>query len=760
MLFKTRKSRAFFRFCAFVLIFGVFFALVPLSEAADSSLERSFLEAAKKGFPPLTPTERENQLSRAIGFLLKQNHLTKKPTDAVLSQRAFDLYLQALDPAKIYFSQSDLEEFSPRGKDIGKMVASGNIAFAFEVFNRYLQRMDQRITTVLELLDEPIDFTAEEEIVIDRKLLRYPQDEEEIRNRWMQRIKYELLQMKDEENLKAKQKQEKAEPEESLSPDWETLKKRLKRKYIYYSKAMHQRNNDDLLEIFLTALANAHDPHSSYMSPSSYEDFLIRLRLNLDGIGATLQSNEGFTVVKKLVSEGAAAKSGLLQAEDRIVAVGQDETGPMVDVYDMKSNDVVDRIRGKSGTRVRLEIVAPEFADKFAEFKEEGTEKPPTKIIAITRERVQWKDKAARSEIFEFGQKPDGSPYKLGIIDLPSFYSDSIAMQRGESGGCSTTGDVRKILREFVKHQIDAVLVDLRNNPGGSLPEAVSLTGLFIEKGNVVQTKDLGTKVNSLDDYDPSIEWTGPLVVMINKFSASASEIFAGAIKDYRRGILLGDSTTHGKGSVQDLKNIAMILFKDPYSSKYGALKLTVSAFYLPSGVSPQLDGVRSDVILPSLVDHLEDITEGDFDYPLSFEKIPASRFHPLYTYVNPRIVQELKQNSAKRVLENKEFQKILRKIALYKESKSRKTRPLSEAKFFEDIEKLRVEKDEIEKIAEEESENDGTIERDFYLEEAMSLTIDYITALDRSGIAFPREKSILQGGTLNYLFGQQAPGR
>ncbi len=725
----------------------------------------------------LVPTQQDRTIAQAVETLLGHSHLSKKPTDETLSERGFELFFKSLDPFKNYFYQSDVDEFAKRAKSIGAKAQTGDVAFAFDVFNLYLKRVDERLDWVMSQLDNPVDLSTDEEIVVDRKILTYPKTEAEAQDRWRKRIKSDLLALKAEEIDKLRDKARKEAKKEAAEkggtvdesklptsaelekqvPDWDTLRKRLKRSYFYYKKRVHQRSNDDLLESFLTAIANAYDPHTSYMSPSTFENFMIQMRLNLDGIGATLTTIDGFTVVNKLVPGGAAAKSGLLKADDRIVAVGQNANGQMQDVFDMKLDDVVAKVRGKRGTQVRLEIADPTEVDKYAEYKEEGKPKPATKTITITREKVELDDQAAKSEVFEAGKKSDGSPFKIGVIDLPSFYFDLEAAQRGDPNFRSTTNDVRKILRKFVADNVDAVVLDLRMNGGGSLQEVVTLTGLFIETGTVVMTKDLGSRATNLDDRDPSVDWTGPLVVVINKGSASASEIFAGAIKDYHRGLIVGDSTTHGKGSVQDLKDIGKLLLGGaPNSSRYGALKLTVQGFYLPSGNSPQLHGVASDVEYPSFLNHYEGISEKDLDYPLSFEKIPAAKY-PTFPYVNDTIVKELREKSAARVNASPDFQKTLKDIQIYLEYKAKKTRTLNETKYFEERDRLRAEKEETDKLMElENDESKEKIERTYYLNEVFATTVDYIQALDAAGISFPKDRSIKGGMSLFHgLFGR-----
>ena len=722
----------------------------------------------------LAPTPRDQKIALSVEQLLEVSHLDKRKTDETLSERSFELFFKALDPRKTYFYQSDVDEFAKRAKTIGEKAQTGDVVFAFDVFNLFLKRIDERMGWVMAMLDRPIDLSIDEEIVVDRKIMTYPKTEAEAQDRWRKQVKMDLLASKADEIEKLRSNARKelrkeaavkgivvdfsrlpttAELESQVS-DWDTLRKRLKRSYFYFQKRWHQKNNDDLLEYFLTAIANAYDPHTSYMSPSTFTNFMIQMRLGLDGIGATLTSIDGFTAVNRLVPDGPADKSGLLKADDRIVAVGQGTNDPMVDVFDMKLDEVVAQVRGKRGTQVRLEIVDAGDVDKYAEYKEDGKPKPSTKTITITRGKVELKEQAAKETIFEAGQKPDGSPYRIGVIDLPSFYFDLEAARRGDRDFRSSTNDVRKILRQFVSEKVDAVILDLRFNGGGSLQEVVTLPGLFIETGTVVMTKDLGAKAMNLDDRDPSVEWTGPLVVMVNKASASASEIFAGAIKDYGRGLIVGDSTTHGKGSVQDLKDIGnMLLGGVPNASRFGALKLTVQGFYLPGGNSPQGDGVTSDVEYPSFLNHLDGISENDLEHTLSFEKIPAAKY-PTFSYINDAIVNEVREKSALRIGTNPDFQGVLKDIQTYLEYKAKKTRTLNEKKYFEERERLRAEKEETDKLMEmENDEEKGKIERDYYMNEVLATTVDYIHALSAAGITFPKDKAIKGGISLFNLF-------
>jgi carboxyl-terminal processing protease len=477
---------------------------------------------------------------------------------------------------------------------------------------------------------------------------------------------------------------------------------------------MGQTDDQELLEMYLTSLTTAFDPHTTYMAPASVENFEIMMQLKLEGIGASLQGIDGYTVVKKIIPGGAAEKEGQLKLEDKIIAVGEGDNGELVDVVDMKLNDVVKMIRGKRGTVVRLQVIS--------------LKDPKPHIIKITREQVELKDSEAQGKVFDAGHKSDGKPYRVGVINLPSFYMDMEGARHGDPNYKSTTRDVRRILDDFKQQGVDAVVMDLRTNGGGSLSEAITLTGLFLKEGPVVQVKDNDNRVQSYDDHHQGIEWSGPLVVLISKFSASASEIFAGAIQDYNRGLIVGDTSTHGKGTVQSLLNLGEQLFRVPNPPKMGELKITIQQFYRPGGDSTQLRGVVSDIVLPSLSSHYKDISEADLDYPLPFDHVEAQPFTK-FDQVNPAIVNQLKKLLAGRVTASDKFKKLERNIVHYQEQIAKKSITLNEAKFLKDRAEMNADKEE-EKAIEKLSENPSGIERDYYMDEVLSIVTDYINQM------------------------------
>jgi len=499
----------------------------------------------------------------------------------------------------------------------------------------------------------------------------------------------------------------------------EEAREKLRKRYTSFAKRMAQYDTEEVIEMFLTAVTTSYDPHTTYFSKTTYDNFMIQMRLNLEGIGASLQSSDGTTIVKRVVPGGAADKHGKLKVEDHIVSVGQGPKGEMVDVTDMKLDDVVQLIRGKANTIVRLGV-------KLANTNEQKT-------YTIVREKIQLADSAAQGEIFEAGTKADGSTYKIGVIDLPSFYADMDGARKGATDYRSTTRDVRKILDDFNAKGVESVVLDLRHNGGGSLSEAINCTGLFIKAGPVVQVKDFFGAVRPLYDEDQSIAWSGPLVVVTSKFSASASEILAGAIQDYKRGLIVGDTSTHGKGTVQSLLDLDRDFFRVEMQPKLmGALKITMQQFYRPEGASTQKKGVVADIVLPSFSDHM-DVGEADLDYAIEFDRVRASRFEP-FSLVNPQLTGDLTKASKDRIAQSTFFKELDTDINRYIEAKAKKSVSLNEVEFFAQRE-IDSDKEE-EKALEEQINADKKIERDEYLSEVLSIAADYIRMLKENQLA------------------------
>ncbi len=649
------------------------------------------------------PQDNDHHVTTMVTDLLNTEHLSKRPLDNEVSRRAMDVFLRQLDPMKVYFQQSDIDEFMRSRDLLDDYVKRGDISFAYTVFRRYLERLGQRVAGVEELLKVEHDFTVDEDLIVEPDDIEYVKDDAGARERWRKRIKYELLLRKADDLTS------------------EEAKEKISRRYSNFYKIRQQTDGNELLERFLSAVTTSYDPHTTYMSPDSLTNFHINMRLNLEGIGAALSLDDGFTVVTKIIPGGAADKAAELKPEDRIVSVGQGTDGEMTDVVDMKLGDVVKLIRGRAGTVVRLGVQPADSTE--------------TNTYSITRAKIELKDSEARGEVVEEGKRQDGNPYKFGVIDLPSFYMDMSGARHGVRNFKSTTRDVRKILEDFNSKNVDCVVLDLRQNGGGSLTEAIHLTGLFIDKGPVVQVKDVNGQIQHYDDDERGMVWSGPLVVLTSKFSASASEILAGAIQDYRRGIIVGDEATHGKGTVQSLLDLGSQINHVPDPPNLGALKITMQQFYRPNGDSTQKRGVLADVDLPWLTNEM-DVGEADLDYAVEFDRIPAAPFRK-DDVVNPKLLTELKARSVARRNESEDFQKLDKNIRRYREQKDKKVVTLNEEKFLAERAELDAEREE-EKHFKEQFENADrpVFDRNFYTEEVLAVAIDYLELMQKSRFA------------------------
>jgi len=656
---------------------------------------------------PTAPSASHRQVTLAVSALLHRDHLSGHRIDDEISQRCSKAFLEMLDPMKLYFYQSDVDRFMAYRNELDDLVKRGDVNFAYDVFRTFLQRVDERLMLVDGLLSGDHDFTIDEAMVTDWDEATYPKTPEDAKERWRKRVKYDLLVLKVDDT----------DPKEAVE--------KLRKRYNSFAKRMHQTNSEDLLEMYLTSLTTAFDPHTTYMSPSTLENFEIAMRLELEGIGASLKSEDGYVVVHKVVRGGAADKDGRLHVGDKIIAVGQGKTGEMIDILDMRLSDVVKKIRGKRGTVVRLKI--------------EPVDSKKTETIEITRARIELSDREAFGKIYShrkspegqivgLEEKPDGELYKIGVIDLPSFYMDMAGARRGLQDYKSTTRDVRRILEEFNESGVDAVVLDLRANGGGSLTEAINLTGLFIDEGLVVQVKDSDGRIHPYHDLDRGVAWSGPLVVLTSKFSASASEILAGAIKDYGRGLIVGDRATHGKGTVQSLLDLGNQLFRIPNAPKMGALKVTMQQFYRPNGASTQNRGVLADVEWPSMTSHL-DVGESDLDYPVAFDRVKPQQFDKL-GQMTDSFRRQLNEMSKRRCAESEDFQKVVEKINKYKKQKEQKYVTLNEKKFMEERAGL---KDEKQRKKELDDPDRPRIKEDFYLDEAMNIAADYVQVIRQS---------------------------
>jgi len=642
------------------------------------------------------------EVRHLVGLYLKM-HFANSSFDDELSRRTLDNFIKAWDPGKVYFLKADVKALEDKyATKLDDMITDANCSALDDVMKIYSKRFFERQKTIAQAIDAKHDFTVDEYMDIDRKKMEFATTTEEISERWRQRVKFQLLQMK------------------TTLADLDKAKEKLRKRYELAAKRQKELSSDDMYSMFLNGFSLSMDPHSDYMSPEQLEDFRITTRLSLEGIGAVLRSDDGFTTIQSLVPGGAASKTGKVKVEDKIIAVAQGNDSP-VDVIDMDLREVVKLIRGTRGTEVRLTL-AREDGGKTAQI-----------IVPIIREKVQLQDRAAKSKVYEVvvdETKEVKRTLKIGVIDLPSFYIDFEGRQNREASFKSSSRDMLNEIKKLNTSGVDGVIVDLRSNGGGSLDESIDIAGFFFDKGPVVQIKDNRGKIFVQSDEDEKTHYSGPLVVMINRQSASASEIFAGAIQDYKRGLIVGDTHTFGKGTVQNLNDI---------DEKLGAIKVTISKFYRPSGSSTQLRGVESDIVFPDVMDEFE-IGEKHYDYALPWEKIKPSTYKT-FPHVTPEIVKKLADRSKERVSTDEGFKKVFEAIAEYKKGAESRSKVSLKKDVVVDAKTAKAgtktgakpadKKEEVTKAAEVEDEDkELTIAEDVHMQEALRLSADYVQLL------------------------------
>ncbi|MBB5209624.1 carboxy terminal-processing peptidase [Chiayiivirga flava] len=542
------------------------------------------------------PTEKQAETAAWVAQLLSNSrfHYQPLPLDDALSEKIYDRYLKSLDGDKAFLLASDVEAFSKYRESFDDALRDRQLQPAFDMFNTYVQRVGERTAFAREYLKgDNFDFTADESYDYDREDATYAMNSDELDALWKKRIKNDVLRLK------------------LAGKDLPAIRDTLDKRYVNYDARVREINSEDVFQTFMNAYANAIEPHTAYMNPRTTENFNISMRLSLEGIGAVLQRNdEEMTVVRQVVPGGPAGLSGKLKVGDRIVGVGQGKQGPMTDVIGWRIDDVVDLIRGAKDTYVRLDVLP-------AEAGSDG----PHEIVTLIRQKVKLEEQAAKKSIVEV--KDGDGMRRIGIIELPTFYQDFEGRRRDEADYRSATRDVAKLIEELKADRVDGLVVDLRDNGGGSLTEAIELTGLFIDQGPVVQVRDSAARVQVESDGKSGTLWDGPLAVLTNRASASASEIFAAAIQDYGRGLIIGEPT-FGKGTVQNLVDLDM--FARGEKPGLGQLKLTVAQFFRIDGGSTQHKGVSPDIGFPVTLD-AEDYGESSFDNALPWTQIKPATF-------------------------------------------------------------------------------------------------------------------------------------
>ncbi|MBX9578635.1 MAG: carboxy terminal-processing peptidase [Chthoniobacterales bacterium] len=618
------------------LLLGASLQAAPIQEMT-SPIATASLSATPNPSPSPAPAVME-PIAATVGRILEQGHFLRLPlndpnpphdpeTPALsMTARVMKNYLQILDYSHLYFIQSDIDEFEQKyGPTLSTDVLRGDLSAARAIYDRFRQRVEDRVAKVKILTAKKYEFSSNRTIELNRQKSPWPKDEAEADQLWHDRIKAELLQ-------------ERLNKHATDSP-----MKIVSHRYQQMLKYLHEQTDEEAIKTFLVALSESYDPHSEYMSPSDMENFNIQMRLSLVGIGALLRPDDGYTRIVEVMPGGPADKDGRLKANDRIAAVAQGN-GPFEDIIDLRIDKVVEKIRGKKGTPVRLQVIPAHATD-------------PSKriIITLTRDEVKLKESEVKAEVIDIPET-NGAQERFGWLTIPSFYSEMD--KHGNEDAKSTTKDVRRLLTRLKKENIQGLVIDLRRNGGGSLEEVINLTGLFIGPGPVVQVKDSSGKIAVSANNEPAPFYDGPIVVLINRLSASASEIFAAALQDYHRAVIVGDERTFGKGTVQTLLDVGRFLPSSLFGSnqKAGSMKLTIQKFYRVSGGSTQYHGVSSDIQLPSLTDNPE-IGEGMLPNPLVYDEVAPLKITP----PSPAtlFIETLKQRSGDRVKKDLEFHYI-----------------------------------------------------------------------------------------------------
>ncbi|MDJ0918153.1 MAG: carboxy terminal-processing peptidase [Woeseiaceae bacterium] len=614
-------------------------ALLALSFSAASAIAATSTAVVEE----LSPEERHEEVASLVTQFIQKSHYLHISVNDELSSKVMDKYLESLDGNRMYLLSGDIAYFEQYRDQFDDLVKSKPLTPVFDIFQVYQTRVRDRLDYALALLENEPDYTIDETYRFDRSEAPWASSEEELDEIWRKRVKNDALRL--------------ALAEKEWEGD-DGIKYLLTKRYKRFRKNVEQVNSDDVFETFMQAFAHTLDPHSSYLSPRNSEEYRIQMSLSYFGIGASLQSDEDYVQIINIIPGGPAAIDGKLKPNDRITGVAQGADGDMVDVVGWRLDDVVDLIRGPANTVVRLQIIPAGALPGSGE-----------KVLSLVRDQVKLEERAAKSEIITVPR--DGRDWKIGVIEVPSFYRDYRALSKGDKNFTSTTRDVKRLIEELEDSGIDGLVLDLRNNGGGHLTEATALSGLFIDNGPVVQLRNSNGRISRLDDPDPvaRVSYNGPLTVLVNRFSASASEIFAAAIQDYERGVVVGQQT-FGKGTVQNLYSLDQYLA--PEGDKgHGQLTLTIGKYYRVTGKTTQHQGVEPDIELPSAID-ADIIGESVRDSALPPDTIQTTRFKrgtPLDT-----TIASLTANYTERAKTDPNFRYLVDGIREVEEARARTT--------------------------------------------------------------------------------------
>lgn len=658
----------------------------------------------------VTADARQQEVCRQVVGLVSNFNYKKVAVDDSLSLLVFDRYLKNLDGSKVYFLKTDIDEFSSYQRMMDEYLLLGDLSYPFEMFNRYLTRYHERMEYVLSKIDEAsFVFESNAELTFDRDKAEWFADSTALNAYWDERIAYDLLNLKLTGSDEAKSK--------------ETLKKR----YENLNSQANKVEAYDAFQAFMTAYTESVDPHTNYFNPSNAAAFNIDMARSLEGIGATLRMDNDFVTVVSIVPGGPADKSGLIAIDDKFIAVAQGKEGEFVDIIGWRIDNAIQLIRGAKGTTVRLKVVP------------KGKEISEARVIEMQREKIVLQDQSAKRKVKEFSRQ--GKVQKIGVIDIPAFYMDFKAYQQGDKNYKSTTRDVKMLLDSLKQDGVQAVIIDLRGNGGGSLMEAIDLTGLFIKSGAVVQVRDTRNKIDVGTDDDASISWDGPLVVLIDRFSASASEIFAAAIQDYGRGIVLG-SQSFGKGTVQNSIDLDKVITNTDNKvvgkqNTYGQINLTVAKFYRISGSSTQHRGVMPDITFPSLYP-IEKYGESAEPSALPWDEIKKANYKAVGNLNST--IGNLRSKHEKRMQNNAEYNYLLQDVKDFaladkeskvqlNEKKLKEERDAAAAKTLARDNERRVARG-LSPIGKDEPKPKNEPVYDFILDASCDITLDFIQLL------------------------------
>lgn len=655
----------------------------------------------------LQPTESHMKEARIIVQILDYFHYRDIDLNDSLSSVIFDNFITALDGNKNYFLQSDIKSFEKYRFSMDDDLKRGNLVAPFYIFNIYKNRLESRLEYALANVDRKFDFNRDETLVLDRRESPYAQSIEELDELWRKTLKNQALGLK------------------LSDQDEEKIKEVLTTRYERFQSNVEKYNSNDVFEIFMNSVTEAFDPHTNYFTPLNAEDFEMNSKKSLEGIGAMLQQDGDYTKITEVRPGGPAFKSGQLQKDDRVVGVAQGADGEMINTVGWRSDEVAGIIRGAKGTLVRLELL-PAGSNPGAETKE----------VNLVRDKINLDDAKPSGKVIQVTE--NGEEFNLGVVTVPDFYIDSEDMENNPEDYSSTTNDVKKIIKEFEAQGVDGVMLDLRNNGGGALYEAINLSGLFINDGPIVQVKYPQNRKEVMDDTDPNMFYDGPLNVMINRFSASASEIFAGAIQDYKRGVIVGEQT-YGKGTVQNVRGLNDFL-RNSNDEELGLIKFTIAKFYRVTGSSTQHKGVSPDIEFPSAYG-ADEFGESSQPSAMPWDKIESADFTPL-NYVDDELLKNLKAQYEKRLKEDQALQDLQFDIEELKKARERKSVSLNLAarkKEKDDREKRRAARVKVGASLTELEANqvkDRSLEdiEDPYLKESIRLLADQIQAAKKKG--------------------------